>query len=137
MKYLITLLFLFTFTVSAQEGMPNMNLPGIDQANMPEMMKSMQKMSACMSKIKQAELKRIENIARKQNAALQKLCAAGKRDAAEKKGIEFGETMLKDPITKKINKCQEFMVGQIPTGAGMENDDDLHICDQFTNQRQY
>ena len=137
MKIFLALVLVFPFAASAQQGMPGMDLQGIDQTNMPDMMKNIQKMSACMSKISKAELKRVETIARKQDVTLRKLCAAGKRKAAEKKSIEFGKKMLKDPITKKINKCQEFMVGQIPTGPGMKNDDGMHICDQFTNQHQY
>ena len=138
MRKLFVLLLVFPLSASAQQGtdMPHLNIQEIDNQNMPNMMKMVQQMSSCMNKINPAELKRIETIARKQDAEVQNLCTAGKRNYAMKRGIEIGEMMLKDPTVIKINKCQEFMVGKIATSPEMK-DDGIHICDQLVNSEQY
>lgn len=138
MRKLFSLLLVFPLSASAQQGtdMPHLNIQEIDSQNMPNMMKKVQQMSLCMNKINPAELKRVETIARKQDAEVQKLCAAGKRNHAKKRGKEIGEMMLKDPTVIKINKCQEFIVGKIATSPEMI-DDGIHICDQLVNSEQY
>jgi cell fate (sporulation/competence/biofilm development) regulator YmcA (YheA/YmcA/DUF963 family) len=128
MKVLAVVIFvLIPVSIHAQ------NFQNMNEQDMQKMMMQAQKVQACMEKIDQAELKGIEQRSKEFDAEIKSLCAAGKRDKAQKKAIAFGREMAKNPVLQEMKKCGELMRGVMPDMPMVEDfeDSDTHVCDDI------
>ena len=81
------------------------NYPGMSEADMQKMMQQMEKMQSCMEKIDEEQLKALEKRSNRLEHEVKALCDNGKRDEAQKKAIEFGKEIAKDPSMKQMRQC--------------------------------
>ena len=129
MKILIGLVFLVApFWLFAQ------NYPEMDQQQIEAMMEDAQKMEDCMQNIDQEEMRALEQQAKQMESEVQALCAAGKRDQAQRKAMTFAKEVAKNPAVQEMKKCGEMMKDFIPGMPGMTETDEgdkseQHICD--------
>jgi len=142
MKFFATLLVVALSTVAAWAQNPQMN-----QQNMQQLMEEAMKAQACMQQIDQNELQKLEQEANAFEAELRKLCAAGKRDKAQKKAVAFGKSFSRKPVLKQMKKCNammeeamgemgEIMPGMMPEQALMDMDYEKsggHVCDELSD----
>lgn len=130
MRTLLVLFFLlFPITVLAADP------PTMNQGNMQNMMQSMQQMQKCMEQVDQAQLQEIQVSSEKVSKEVEALCAAGKRDEAQRKAITFAREIVKNPAMKQMRKCGEMMQGTMPMLEGIDDFDErkyeeTHVCDQ-------
>lgn len=106
MKTLFVIMTLvFSGLASAQEtGMtPEM------QQMMQNMQKRMGQMQQCMGQIDQKAMRAMEVRARQMEEDVQQLCKAGKRDEAQKRAIEYGQEMSRNPVAQQLGKCNEHL----------------------------
>lgn len=132
MKVIATILFVVFPVIAAAQKYPGMN-----EADMQQMMQVMQEMQACMEKIDQAELEALQQRSDEFDAEIKVLCDQGKRDEAEKKAIAYGKEMMNNPVVQQMQKCGEMAEGMMPPGqmGTMEDkydysEDEGHVCDQ-------
>ncbi len=90
------------------------NYQGMSEQDMQNMMQNMQGMQACMQGIDQSRMKSLEQRANTIQAEIESLCASGKRDAAQKKGMAFAQEMSSNPDVQAMRKCGENMRGMMP-----------------------
>lgn len=132
MKVFVTILFfLFPVVAAAQ------NHPGMNEADLQNMMQRMQQMQECMEKIDPAEMKALEQRGDEFEAELNTLCAQGKRDEAQKKAIAYGKEMMENPAIKQMKECGELTRGMLPPDQQESFDSDFdfdfskrHVCDE-------
>ena len=122
MKKLASILALIPLSISAQQY-PDMNMES--QAEMKQMMETMQKMQTCMLKIDKKELKTLEQKGKVFEKEIQELCNKGKREQAQQKAKQIFKVMMNDPIAIKLKKCTDIMQGM----SSEVDIDDLHVCD--------
>ena len=122
MKKLTLFLVLIPLSISAQQY-PDMNMES--QAEMKQMMATMQKMQACMLKIDKNELKTLEYKGKVFEKEMQELCNKGKREQAQQKAKQIFKVMMNDPIAIKLKKCTDIMQDM----SSEVDIDDLHVCD--------
>ncbi len=109
------------------------NVQEMNKEDIQKMMNRMQEANTCMQKVDQGKLKLIEQRSREMESEVKSLCDRGERDKAQKKVMEYGKEMEKDPTMKKMKKCSDMM-GEMPEMPfmGGEKDEDRssgHICD--------
>ncbi len=137
MKLVISILCFALSTATAWAQNPQMN-----QQNMQQFMEAAMKAQACMQQIDQNELEKLEQETSAFEAELKKLCAAGKRDKAQKKAMAFGKSLSKKPVMREIKKCNEMMAGMMgDMMPGMMPEQELmnmdyeesggHVCDEL------
>ncbi|MBT8127896.1 MAG: hypothetical protein HKP12_09595 [Gammaproteobacteria bacterium] len=127
MKKLIVLIFMTAPLASYAQNFQNMN-----EAEMEKMMQQMEQMQSCMEKVDEKELKALEKRAKRVQSDVKALCNSGKRDQAQKKTIEFGREMAKDPTMKQMRQCGEGMRAMLPDMSFANEQiagDDRHVCD--------
>ena len=117
-------LILFSLTVFL--GVPLLataqQAPSFDPSQMQEMMKrfqdpaAMQKLQEqaeaarqCMEDIDQAKLDALRVKAEAAGAEIDRLCKAGKKDAALKKGLALSRELQSDATVKKLRECSKDM----------------------------
>lgn len=122
MKKLTLILVLIPLSISAQQY-PDMNMGS--QAEMKQMMATMQKMQTCMQKIDKNELKKLEHKGKVFEKEIQELCNKGKREQAQQKAKQIFKVMMNDPIAIKLKKCTDIMQDM----SSEVDIDDLHVCD--------
>ena len=122
MKKLTLILVLIPLSISAQQY-PDMNMGS--QAEMKQMMETMQKMQTCMLKIDKKELKTLEHKGKVFEKEIQELCNKGKREQAQQKAKQIFKVMMNDPIAIKLKKCTDIMQDM----SSEVDIDDLHVCD--------
>ena len=99
---------------------------------MQNMMQQMEQMQLCMEKIDEKELKALEKRSKQMEREVKALCNSGKRDQAQKKAIEFGKEMAKDPTIKQMAQCGEMMkarLSHMTFAIEQKANDDSHVCD--------
>jgi len=126
---LVILLVLVPAAVVAQ------NFPNMGEMDMQLMMQQAQKTQECMGQIDQADLDAIEQRSKEVDAEIKSLCAAGKRDKAQKKAMAYGREMAKNPTVQEMQKCGEMMQGAMPQMQMPLMDQDVdyssqHVCDE-------
>jgi hypothetical protein len=132
-KIPLFLLFGLPLTSFAQQP------PGFSQDQMAKMMQQAEKMQSCMSQIDQAAMQAYEKRAEKMGAEMKALCAAGQRDAAMEKAMEFGKDIAANPALAQMRKCGEGMRQAVPglmPEASHGHDDtagNRHPCDSFND----
>ena len=110
------------------------NYQGMSEQDMQNMMKHAQEMQTCMQGIDQSKMKSLEQQANKVQAEVESLCASGKRDAAQQKGMAFAREMSGNPDVQAMRKCGEKMRGMLPQipyldQAGTDEKSGGHVCD--------
>ena len=124
---LITLSMLVLCTSLAWSAQPG----EMTEEQMQQMMEGAQKMQECMAKIDQSAMDALAAKGEKMHAEIKKLCAAGKRDDAQKKAIAYGKEMSSSREMKAMQKCGDMakqMMQQMPMGD-VGSADQGHICD--------
>jgi predicted lipoprotein len=89
--------------------------PGFSQDQMAKLMQQAQEMQSCVQNIDQAAMQAFEERAKKMGAEMKALCAAGKRDAAIEKAMEFGRETAQNPALAEVQKCGEGMRQIMPS----------------------
>lgn len=112
--------------------------PGMNQADMQNMMQQMKKMQSCMENVDKQQLKNLEDRSHKMQSEVKSLCASGKRDQAQGKALMFAKDMSNDSTLKEMKKCGEQVTSMLPkmpyidVGSGNGKDDSgAHICDDL------
>jgi predicted transcriptional regulator len=131
-KLAITILCLLPVISFAQNPM------GMSEADMQKMMQQMQEAQACMEKIDQSELDRLEKKAQSFEAEMKSLCASGKRDAAQERAMVYMKEVVNSPVVQQAKRCgekmQSMMQGMSQQGSLMTEDKDyssMHVCDSY------
>jgi division protein CdvB (Snf7/Vps24/ESCRT-III family) len=127
MKKLTIILLMFMPTVTLAQ-----NYPGMNEADMQNMMRQMEKMQSCMEKVDQSKIEALGERSKKVEAEIKSLCASGKRNQAQDKALAFGKEVANDPSMKAMMKCTENMKGMMPeiSFKGLEEESaGRHICD--------
>jgi hypothetical protein len=104
----------------------------MNEADMQKMMQQMEQMQSCMEKIDEEQLKALEKRSNRLEREVKALCDNGKRDEAQKKAIEFGKEIAKDPSMKQMRQCGEMVATMVPKMAFADENkpgDDHHVCD--------
>ncbi len=106
---------------------------GMSEADMQSMMQNMEKMQSCMQNINMEEIEALEKRSKQMETEVKSLCAAGKRDEAQKKAMAFGKEVSASTTVQTMKKCGEMMQGAMQNMPfAMEDTDDEkrgHICD--------
>lgn len=111
------------------------NQSGMNQGNMQNMMQAMQQVQECMEKIDQGQMQKLQVQSEQFRKEVDSLCAAGKRDEAQKKAMKFGKEVSSNPVMKQMRKCGEMAQGALPMmdGIGVYDEKkyaETHVCDQ-------
>ena len=129
-KPLLISLLIIPFTASAQ------NMGGMTEAQMQQLMQQAQTMQNCMANIDQTEMEAFQQKAEAMDAEVKALCAAGKRDAAMARAMDFGKDTAQSSIMQDMKKCGEGMKNMLPNlpKTARPTDDTSgkprHICDE-------
>ena len=109
-----------------------LDFQSMNEADMQNMMQQMEQMQSCMEKIDEKELKALEKRSKQMEREVKALCNSGKRNEAQKKAIEFGKDMAKDPTIKQMAQCGEMMKARfshMTFAIEQKANDDTHVCD--------
>jgi predicted transcriptional regulator len=114
------------------------NPMGMNEADMQKMMQQVQEAQACMEKIDQSELKKLEKKSQQFEAEMKSLCANGQRDAAQDRAMDYMKEVVNSPVVQQAKRCGEKMKGMMQgmnqPGSLMTEDRDYtnqHVCDSF------
>jgi len=132
---------LVILAVSAAPAFAQTSLNQADmQAEMQQMMAAMQAMQQCMAGLDENSLQRLEARGDRMDGEIRALCAAGKRDEAQRKAVAFSAEFMSDPAARTMQACAERLAEQmesqmIPSMRFMDLDDesDTHVCDESEN----
>ncbi len=110
---------------------------GMNQGDMQGMMAQMQKMQACMAQIDQSEIDALQQQGQRMESEINSLCAAGKRDEAQRKAISYGMQIAQSPSMKTLRECTRDMqammaqmpMPQMPYQDFSEDSQPRHVCD--------
>lgn len=110
-----------------------------NEEQMQRMMEQARKAQMCMEQIDRAELQRMADQAQAVEAEIKNLCAAGKRDEAQRIGMKYGLEMSQSEVAREMRRCSEMMAGAIAGFGGMghaglpsmEDMENQHICDAY------
>ena len=128
MNRLIILAALYALTHAATAQNPS----GMSEADMQKMMQGMQEMQSCMEKVDQSAMKRLGEESKRLDGEIKSLCAAGTRDEAQKRIVEFGMKAAKDPAMKAMAECGKKTQGMTPLMPYADAEQDYserHVCD--------
>lgn len=129
--------FIGLLLVLSMAAVAQNNYRGMSEADMQRMMEQGQKMEACMSKIDQAELDRLEQQSLKMEDEIRALCQGGNRDKAQQTAIAFGKEVNSAPVMQQVRECTALMDGMmqmmppIPFSGEEKEDASGHVCDGF------
>lgn len=106
---------------------------GMSDEQMQMMMENARKMQECMDRIDPSLFDQLEQKGREMETEIKALCAAGKRDEAEKKAMAYGREMNNTKGMKDLQKCGEMgkgMMEHMPViREKMQEGKSGHICD--------
>jgi len=125
-KNAVLISFLLTATFSFAET------PQINEKNMQQFLKNLEKTQNCMANVDQSKLKALETRSKKFRAEVKSLCDGGNRGTAQKKAIAFRNEMIKSPTVKTLKGCTEElgdMVSKLTVAEYTEKDSNSHVCD--------
>jgi len=128
---LLAMALLPTLAIAQAPGM-------MGRAEVENYMQVMQEMQACMEKVDRAEMAAFEKRSEEFDAEIDRLCAEGKRDEAQKKAMAYGKELADNPAVQQMKKCSEKAVSMMPKGeqSFMEDFDftSHHVCDEFEEE---
>lgn len=130
MKTYIILVFLLIPTALIAADPSDMT-----QGNMQDMMQVMQEVQQCMEKIDQSKLNELQIRSEKLKEEVDKLCAQGEKDKAQKRAIALGKEIASDPTIQQMSKCGEMAQGALPMMGNVNTYDEKeyanrHVCDE-------
>lgn len=94
-------------------------------------MEQVQKMQECMSRIDQSRLEALSARAETMDKEIKALCAAGKRDQAQDRAMEYGREISSAPVMQQMKKCGEMARGMMQQMPMMDDYSDRHVCDSM------
>lgn len=107
------------------------------QAEMQRMMAAMQAMQQCMAGLDEDSLQRLGTRGEQMDGEIKVLCAAGKRDEAQRKAVAFGAEFMSDPSARTMQVCAERLAEQMESEMmpsmrfmDLDDDSDTHVCDE-------
>jgi superfamily II RNA helicase len=131
MKRLLTFagILLAGTVVAQQQGMT----PEMRQM-IENMQKNLGQVQSCMADIDQKAMEDLQARTKEMEAEVKKLCAAGERDAAQRRAIEYGREIGSNAELQKMRRCGEGynkmpMPGQFFPKDEEEQKTRKHICD--------
>jgi len=95
----------------------------MSEEQMQQMMENAGKMQDCMAQMDQQAMDAYAAKGEKVNAEITKLCAAGKRDEAQKMAVDYGKEMAS---SKEMQAMQQCGMATPMTGQGEKPG---HVCD--------
>ena len=106
---------------------------GFDQKKMEALARQAQEAQACMAKIDEAELKRVQAAGEAKAEEVRALCSAGKRAEAQEAAVAYGKQVVEEPVVKQMQACAGLMDLSIPQAAWAQLEDSdttkAHVCD--------
>ncbi|MBD9356078.1 hypothetical protein [Methylomonas albis] len=127
---LITTLLLVPMAAAAEnEAFKNM-----DKAQMEQVMQQMQTMQNCVKNIDKADMQAFQAQAKQMSAEVKSLCAAGKRDAAMARAMDFGKDVSANKAMQQMKQCGEGITEVMPLLPDVAKDQSQqgsprHVCD--------
>ncbi len=127
---LITMLLLFPTLAAAQ----NDAFKNMDKAQMQQMMQQMKTMQNCVKNIDKADMQAFQAQAKQMSAEVKSLCAAGKRDEAMARAMEFGKDVSANKAMQQMKQCGEGITETMPllpdvTQGQNQPGSPRHVCD--------
>ncbi|MFO1436063.1 MAG: hypothetical protein U1F34_06850 [Gammaproteobacteria bacterium] len=115
----------------------------INDEQMKAVMEYAQQVQACMNKVDQSEIEKMQDEGNAREAEVRKLCAAGQRDDAQTKAIAYSKELMAKPPIKEMQQCLKSI--KRPQSTGVENEpnsitdftdisDHQHVCDTLTEE---
>ncbi len=104
------------------------------EAQMQQMMQQAQAMQDCMANVDPRAMEALQADGEKMETELRALCAAGKRDEAQRRAVELGRKMAGSPALKEMAKCGDLAKGMLPPMAARAAGEGAgagHVCDGF------
>jgi Skp family chaperone for outer membrane proteins len=129
MKALIVIFFLLLPVIAQAQDPQNMG-----EVDIQKMMQQAQEIQACMQNVDQAEMQKFQQRAMEVNSEIKSLCAAGKRDKAQKLAMDFGKEAEKNIAMQEMKKCGELAKGMMPETPLTKKEVDYskqHVCDNL------
>jgi hypothetical protein len=110
---------------------------GMDQAQIEKMMQGMSQMAACYQNLDQEKLKALGAEAQAMEKELNRLCADGQRDEAQRQAMAFGLKFAGSEEFQQLRQCGEMAASAMPAipdysvYADPESADfkNRHVCD--------
>jgi hypothetical protein len=102
-----------------------------------------QEMQACMAKIGQADILKMQDEGNAREAEVRKLCAAGQRDKAQAKAVAYSKELMAQPSVQQMQQCLKNikkppMAGEDTEASSISDFTDLdeheHICDSLAKE---
>jgi mannitol-specific phosphotransferase system IIBC component len=108
----------------------------MNEMDVQKMMQQAQAMQACMQQVDQAALQKFQQRAMEVNEEIKSLCAAGKRDKAQKVAMNFGREAEKNQAVQEMKKCGELAKDMMPMQMMPDTHEELdystqHVCDNL------
>jgi hypothetical protein len=102
-----------------------------DPAELQRMMAQAQALQACLAKTDQGALDALRRKGEAIAAELKAMCAAGQREAAQARAIEYGREMAAAPIMKSLAACGDMAKSlvQLPFVAEETGGQTPQVCD--------
>lgn len=96
-----------------------------------------QAMQSCMARIDPAALERLRARTGEMGTELRAVCAAGRREEAARRAVEFAREMSAEPGVHAVEACGDFareLLAELPFALPGESGDGVpaHVCDQLT-----
>lgn len=109
------------------------NYHSMDEAEIENLFQDVEtKYGSCMENIDEAKVQEFEQRSQEFDNEVKALCAAGKRDEAEKKAVSYAKEIAIDPMMQQIQKCNkmmESMLSKMDYNLKDADIDDRHVCD--------
>lgn len=127
---LITMLLLLPVAAAAE----NDAFKNMDKAQMQQMMQQMKTMQNCVKNIDKADMQAFQAQAKQMSAEVKSLCAAGKRDEAMARAMEFGKDVSANKAMQQMKQCGEGITEVMPllpdvTQGQNQPGSPRHVCD--------
>jgi opacity protein-like surface antigen len=104
--------------------------PAEQKAAMTKLYTQTRKADECFKKIDPALLHALEAEGDAMQAEIKKLCAANRRDDAQRYALKEGERLAAQPVMQDLKTCSEEMAKQYQMqGAGDGSSAPQHVCD--------
>lgn len=116
--------------IGSQVGTPS-HAQQPNPAELQQMMEQAQALQGCLANADQGALNELRSRGEAIAAELQAMCAAGQRDAAQARAVQYGREMADSPLLKSLGECGEMAQSmlQIPYVAETMEGKTQHVCD--------
>lgn len=127
---LITMLLLVPIAATAE----NDAFKNMDKAQMQQVMQQMKAMQNCVKNIDKADMQAFQAQAKQMSAEVKSLCAAGKREEAMARAMEFGNDASANKAMQQMKQCGEGVTEAMPllpdvTPGQNQPGSPRHVCD--------